>query len=117
MTLPPTLSQSGLRVRWLLKCCPKLGQRALEFSGVWAHAGGGADEPFNSDIGALLPIALWGRTSFSLYANRIFCRASSRLRNQCVFRHSLLNLPLKDSMKLLSVGLPGREKSSTTPLW
>src|SRR3954453_10811916 len=23
-----------------------------------AHAGGGADEPFNSDIGALLPIAL-----------------------------------------------------------
>ena len=30
---------------------------------VLAHAGGGADEPFNSDIGALLPIALCGRTS------------------------------------------------------
>jgi hypothetical protein len=43
-----------------------------------------------------------------LYAD-IFCRASSRLRNQCVFRHSLLNLPFKDSMELLSVGLPGRE--------
>ena len=27
---------------------------------VLAHAGGGADEPFNSDIGALLPIALCG---------------------------------------------------------
>src|SRR3954465_4095724 len=32
------------------------------FQGL-AHAGGGADEPFNRDIGALLPIALWGRTS------------------------------------------------------
>jgi hypothetical protein len=46
-----------------LKCSPKLGQRELEFSGVKAHAGRGADEPFNSDIGALLPIALCGRTS------------------------------------------------------
>src|SRR6201999_2502732 len=47
-------------------CCnealPKLGQSVLEFPG-YAHAGGGADEPFNSDIGALLPIALCGRTS------------------------------------------------------
>lgn len=26
-------------------------------------------------------------------------------------------LAVEDSMKLLSVGLPGREKSSTTPFW
>jgi hypothetical protein len=38
-----------------------------------------------------------------------------RLGKQRVFRHSLLNLPLKGSMKLWSVGLPGREKSDTTP--
>jgi hypothetical protein len=35
-----------------------LGPRLLEFSGVRAHVGVGADEPFNSDIGALLPI-MW----------------------------------------------------------
>ena len=29
-----------------------------------------------------------------------------------MFRHSLLNLPLKDLKKLLSVGLPGRSSSS-----
>ncbi len=40
-----------------------LGQPVLEISGAKAHVGVGADEPFNSDIGALLPIALCGRTS------------------------------------------------------
>jgi hypothetical protein len=34
--------------------------------------------------------------------------------NQCADRHSALSLPLKDSMNALSVGLPGREKSSVT---
>ena len=37
--------------------------------------------------------------------------------NQCAFKHSVRNLPLNDSMKALSVGLPGREKSSVTPRW
>src|ERR1700739_1693409 len=37
--------------------------------------------------------------------------------NQCAFKHLLRNLPLNDSMKALSVGLPGREKSSVTPRW
>ena len=37
-------------------------QRAeLENSGVKAHAGGGAGEPFMSVIGGLLPMALCGR--------------------------------------------------------
>src|SRR5277367_5630400 len=44
-----------------------------------------------------------------------FPRASSRLRNQLAFKHSARNLPLRLSMKALSVGLPGREKSSVTP--
>jgi hypothetical protein len=37
--------------------------------------------------------------------------------NQCAFKHSARNLPLNDSMKALSVGLPGREKSSVGPRW
>ena len=49
---------------------------------------------------------------YSLYAKLAFCRASSRLRKQFVFRHSARNLLLSDSMQALSVGLPGREKSS-----
>jgi hypothetical protein len=46
-----------------MKCTPILGQRELEFSGVKAHVGGGADEPFMSEIGTLFPIALCGRNS------------------------------------------------------
>lgn len=46
-----------------LKCYPILGQRELEFSGVRAHVGEAADEPFMSEIGTLLPIALCGRNS------------------------------------------------------
>jgi len=37
--------------------------------------------------------------------------------NQCAFRHSARNLPLNDSMKILSVSLAGREKSSVTLCW
>jgi hypothetical protein len=44
-----------------------------------------------------------------------FSRASSRHMNQCAFRHSVRSFPLYDSMNALSVGLPGREKSSVTP--
>jgi len=40
-----------------------LGQPELEFSGVMAHVGAGADEPFMTEIGTLLPIALCGRNS------------------------------------------------------
>jgi len=65
-----------------------LGQRELEFSGIKAQFGGGADEPFISEIGTLLPIALCGRNS------SIFKRASSRLMNQWALRHSARNLPL-----------------------
>lgn len=42
---------------------PKSRPAGPGISGVLAHAVGNADEPFNSDIGALLPIALCGRTS------------------------------------------------------
>jgi hypothetical protein len=51
--------RSGPRLKYFLK----LGQPALEFSGIRLMPAGGAEEPFNSDIGALLPIALWGRAS------------------------------------------------------
>jgi hypothetical protein len=59
----PKTRPAGAGIFRGLKRSQKLGQLALEFSGVKAHAGGGADEPFNSEIGALLPIALCGRTS------------------------------------------------------
>jgi hypothetical protein len=65
--------------------------------------------------GGLLPMALCGLTSlWSLRHSSIFARASSRLMNQCVFKHSERSLPLELSMKPLSVGLPDREKSRTT---
>jgi hypothetical protein len=35
----------------MLKCSPILGQRELEFLGLLAQLGGGADEPFISEIG------------------------------------------------------------------
>ena len=37
-------------------------------------------------------------------------RASATLANQCSFRHSPRNLPLKLSTKAFSIGLPGRMK-------
>ena len=63
MKRSPKLGHLMLEFSGVMKRSPKLGHLMLEFSGVKAHAGGGADEPFNSDIGASLPIALWGRTS------------------------------------------------------
>jgi hypothetical protein len=36
--------------------------------------------------------------------------------NQLVFKHSSRKLPLKDSIKGLSVGFPGLEKSRVTPV-
>jgi hypothetical protein len=47
----------------LVTCSPILSQRELESFGVRPHAGRGAGEPFISDIGGLLPMALCGRTS------------------------------------------------------
>jgi hypothetical protein len=61
--LPLKFHPVAIRVSADVKCSLKLGQRLLGFPGVRAHVGVGADEPFNSDIGALLPIALCGRTS------------------------------------------------------
>jgi hypothetical protein len=41
----------------VVKYFPNLGHREMEFTGVKAQVGGGADEPFMSKIGTLLPIA------------------------------------------------------------
>ncbi|OQP87286.1 NAD(P)H dehydrogenase [Rhizobium rhizosphaerae] len=60
------LVEAGLKVPLAylgLTCSPILGQRELESSGVMAQVGGGADEPFMSEIGTLLPMALCGRNS------------------------------------------------------
>ena len=72
---------------------------------------------FISSIGLLLPMALCGRSSwYSLLKASHFDRASSSVGNQLWSMHSAQTLPLKDSAKALSVGLPGREKSNVTPL-
>ena len=59
----PKLGQPWLEISGFMKCSPKLGQPWLEISGFKAHADRGAGEPFMSDIGGLLPMALCGRTS------------------------------------------------------
>ena len=69
-----------------------------------------------NSAGGTLPRLLCGRCS--LYARRqdsIFSRASDSVKNQCSFRHSWRNRALNDSINALSVGLPGRLKSSVTP--
>jgi hypothetical protein len=43
--------------------------------------------------------------------------ASASVPNQWAFRHSTRKVPLNDSTKALSVGLPGREKSIFIPFW
>lgn len=45
-----------------LTCSPCLDHPAGDFPGVEAQGGDATSEPFISDIGALFPIALWGRT-------------------------------------------------------
>jgi hypothetical protein len=54
-----------------------------------------------------------GRSSLS----SIFSWASARLRNQWAFGHSARKRLLKASMNALSVGFPGREKSSVMQRW
>lgn len=46
-----------------VECTPISGQCERESSGVMAHVDGGADEPFMSEIGTFLPMALCGRNS------------------------------------------------------
>ena len=46
-----------------LRCTPNLDHGELEFSGFMAQSGGDAAEPFISEIGTLLPMALCGRNS------------------------------------------------------
>ncbi len=46
----------------VLTCSPTLDRPEPGFSGCMAQGAEAADEPFMSDIGGLLPIALWGRT-------------------------------------------------------
>src|SRR5579871_3813394 len=99
-----------------MTCPPILDRLAGRHPVIAGRDGPRAPDRFTNDIGGLLPIALCSRTS--LYSRRQashFPTASSRLMNQWAFKHSARNLPLKLSMNALSVGLPGREKSSVTP--
>jgi hypothetical protein len=63
MKCSPSLGQPELEFSGVMKCSPSLGQPELEFSEVNAQLGMSADEPFMSEIGTLLPMALCGRNS------------------------------------------------------
>lgn len=54
---------------------------------------------------------------YSFLHSQSLLRASSSDRNQDAFRRSVLSGASKASMYALSVGFPGLEKSSSTPLW
>lgn len=81
-------------------CTLSLDRPKPEFTGVVSTAAEAADETFMCAIGGMLPIALCGQTLLqSLRHLSILERALSSVRNQCVFRHSVINLPLKDSIQ------------------
>ena len=78
---------------------------------------GGGDEGVDG-CGATAALGGAGESPVSLLYVRQssnFSWASARDRNQCALRHSARKRPLNASMKALSVGLPGFEKSSVTP--
>jgi hypothetical protein len=52
----------GLEFSGLLTCSPSLDRPGPELPGCLAQVAEAADEPLMSEIGGLLPIALWGRT-------------------------------------------------------
>jgi hypothetical protein len=61
--LPLSFHPAATRASAFFEVLPETRPGSAGIFRVKAHVGGGADEPFNSDIGALLPIALCGRTS------------------------------------------------------
>jgi hypothetical protein len=63
LTCHRSFIQRQLQSRGVMKRSPKLGQPELEFSGVMFMPAGAPMSHSNSDIGALLPIAPWGRSS------------------------------------------------------
>ena len=71
--------------------------------------------PWPQCRGERCPKLLWGRSL--LYSCRYaanVCWASAAETHQCCERHSRRTVALKLSMTALSVGFPGREKSSWT---
>jgi hypothetical protein len=96
---------------------PTCPHSAIDFCAVLALGRLVAPMDFMNAIGDLLPIALRGLTSlWSLRHASSFSLASPKLMKQWAFRHSARSRPLNASMKALSVGLLGREKSRMTSL-
>ncbi len=101
-----------------MTCSPSLDHGELENFPVGTLPARAPEEQYISSIGALFLIDECGRTSLqSLRHVSHFRCASETFMNQCVFRHSARNDPFRLPMKALSVGLPGREKSSVKPFW
>ncbi len=98
----PPVKIPALRTSWWEVSCTDSGEPCV------------ADRQ-TSDKGASLLVVFCGRASLQRlrYAAR-FRDPLLRIMNQCWFRRSTQNLPLKDSMNTLFVGLSGRLKSSVT---
>ena len=70
----------------------------------------------NESPGVRSPSELCGRSVlYSILQFSMARRACTIVTNQCSFRHSSRNLPLKLSMYAFSTGLPGRMNESRTP--
>ena len=73
---------------------------------------------FAKSRGVVSPRELCGRYSlYSLRQASICIRASVNDWNQLALRHSPRKVPLNGSMKALSLGFQGLEKSKVTSFW
>ena len=116
--MPPNFHPAPVRASSVSEAPPDFGPPGWRFSGVRLMADGCAMNHSSAISAAYCRSRCEDELRCSLYANPPFSAGRRQgVRNQWAFRHSPRNLPLKDSMKALSVGLPGREKSSTTPFW
>jgi hypothetical protein len=94
MTLPLELIQGELESGLELNCSPSLDQAAGLFPASSVSAG---RVPL-TDRSARSGLCCRSRCVVSLRQASHFRRASSRLMNQCAFKHSARDLPLNDSM-------------------
>jgi hypothetical protein len=98
-----------------MKRSPKLGQPVLEFSGIRLMPVGA---PMSHSTAISAPDCQ-SRSHFIVVSTPILHFLACVVKAQKPMRVQAFGseLALKDSMKLLSVGLPSREKSNTTPFW
>jgi hypothetical protein len=113
--LPLKFHPAVIRASAVVGASHKVRPVQLRISG-WLGASACCSGGWIKDNGVMSPIALWGLTSlYSVRRSSTFSRTSSTSRNQCRPGHSNRTAALKLSTYALSVGFPGRLKSSVMP--